>query len=99
MIAVLGDTSIGKFSLSSSFPLVELPISDQLTTRCPIMLKMNRSDTKSTAVKVVWKEAPADRAASQIAFMLESFDESNRDGLTANIGRAQEHIVEQRICP
>jgi interferon-induced GTP-binding protein Mx1 len=45
MIAVMGDTSSGKSSLLSSISLVELPSSSELTTRCPIMLRMSQSET------------------------------------------------------
>jgi interferon-induced GTP-binding protein Mx1 len=40
MIAVMGDTSSGKSSLLTSISMVELPSSEKLTTRCPIMLQM-----------------------------------------------------------
>lgn len=38
-IAVMGDTSSGKSSLLSNISLIELPSSNEITTRCPIQLK------------------------------------------------------------
>ena len=58
MIAVMGDTSSGKSSLLSNMSLIELPSNDNLTTRCPIMLKMHSQASRSAKVKVLWKNKP-----------------------------------------
>jgi ABC-type phosphate/phosphonate transport system ATPase subunit len=58
MIAVMGDTSSGKSSLLSSLSAVELPSASELTTRCPIMLQMKRSETKRAIISVQWKDIP-----------------------------------------
>lgn len=94
MIAVMGDTSSGKSSLLSNLSFIELPSSDELTTRCPIMLKMNHSDSKSATVQVVWKDVPSDQTSSEVAFTPEHFDESSWHQLTESIAKAQKHIVD-----
>jgi hypothetical protein len=58
MIAVMGDTSRGKSYLLSAISMNELPSSDELTTRYPIMLRMSRSDKRTATVEVIWKDTP-----------------------------------------
>jgi predicted GTPase len=43
-IAVMGDTSSGKSSLLSALTQIQLPSNDQITTRCPLRLRMEKSD-------------------------------------------------------
>jgi interferon-induced GTP-binding protein Mx1 len=92
-IAVMGDTSSGKSSLLSMISQVELPSNDRLTTRCPILLQMNKKDEKSAIVKVIWKGEPDD---STIDFPEKRVDERNWGDLTGFIAEAQEHIVTTR---
>jgi GTPase Era involved in 16S rRNA processing len=79
MVAVMGDTSSGKSSLLSMISTIELPSSDKLTTRCPIMLMMRRADTKSASVKIVWKDKPS---STTFAFEPKNVDESSWESLT-----------------
>lgn len=58
MIAVMGDTSSGKSSLLSNLSMVELPSNNSLTTRCPILLQMRRSEVREARVNVQWKSSP-----------------------------------------
>lgn len=91
MIAVMGDTSSGKSSLLSMISTVELPKSDKLTTRCPIMLQMRPSpDEKNATVKVQWK----DGGDCNADFGTKSVDEGNWSDLTGLIAQAQQHIVD-----
>ena len=93
MIAVMGDTSSGKSSLLSMLSAIELPSSDELTTRCPIMLKMARSETKLARVEVIWKDKPSGKSDEDIHFPIENIDASSWENLTEAIARAQQHIV------
>eukprot|EP00804_Cyclotella_cryptica_P029618 CCRYP_019043-RA/>CCRYP_019043-RA protein AED:0.03 eAED:-0.02 QI:0/0/0/1/1/1/3/0/737 len=90
MIAVMGDTSSGKSSLLSNISLVELPSNDNLTTRCPIMLKMHCEATRSACVKVSWKDKPN---AKGVDFAEISLDEENWHSITDAIAAAQLHII------
>jgi len=94
MIAVMGDTSSGKSSLLSFISMVELPSSDELTTRCPIMLQMRRAEAGTATVDVKWKDRPTGKADAEISFKTKSVTESNWDLLTSYIAEAQNHIVE-----
>jgi len=95
MIAVMGDTSSGKSSLLSMLSAIELPSSDELTTRCPIMLKMARAQTKAARVEVIWKDKPSGKSEDEILFPAENIDASSWDDLTGVIARAQQHIVQK----
>ena len=44
-IVVTGDTSCGKSSVLSGISGFELPSSDKLCTRCPIQLRLSRTET------------------------------------------------------
>jgi interferon-induced GTP-binding protein Mx1 len=90
MIAVMGDTSSGKSSLLSMISTVELPSSETLTTRCPIMLQMRNADKREATVKVQWKDAPP---GVEVHFEPKTVDESNWKELTAFIADAQEHVI------
>ena len=91
MIAVLGDTSSGKSSLLTAISMVELPSSEKLTTRCPIMLRMKRSDKRSANVTVEWKG----NDDSGLPFH-EKISEKSWSKLTHCIAGAQEHIMTTR---
>ena len=92
-IAVMGDTSSGKSSLLSMIAQVELPSNDRLTTRCPIMLQMNKSDKVSARVKVIWKDRPD---GSNVEFSPLDVTEANWGDLTRYISEAQTHIITKR---
>jgi hypothetical protein len=90
MIAVMGDTSSGKSSLLTSISMVELPSSEKLTTRCPIMLQMKRAETRTAEVSVKWKDISDASADSDF---LQLVDESTWPELTGHIADAQDHIM------
>eukprot|EP00980_Cylindrotheca_fusiformis_P009226 scaffold2009_cov98-Cylindrotheca_fusiformis.AAC.1 len=90
MIAVMGDTSSGKSSLLSMISQVELPSNDKLTTRCPIMLQMRKTETMSANVTVNWKEKPE---GANVDFPVKIVGRHNWTELTGYIAEAQEHIV------
>jgi GTP-binding protein EngB required for normal cell division len=89
-IAVMGDTSSGKSSLLSMIAQVELPSNDKLTTRCPIMLQMHKTDVVSARVRVIWKDKPD---GSNVDFSQRQVTEANWDNLTDYIAEAQAHII------
>lgn len=93
MIAVMGDTSSGKSSLLSMISQVELPSNEKLTTRCPIMLQMRNTSTKSAVVKINWKDKPD---ATAVKFPGKVVDENNWNELTGYIADAQDHIVKSQ---
>eukprot|EP00980_Cylindrotheca_fusiformis_P004784 scaffold1027_cov108-Cylindrotheca_fusiformis.AAC.3 len=93
MIAVMGDTSSGKSTLLSMISQVELPSHDSLTTRCPIMLHMQKAPTQSAVVKVLWKERPTSYTGGLEDFAERKVDESNWHKLTNYILEAQQHII------
>jgi interferon-induced GTP-binding protein Mx1 len=90
MIAVMGDTSSGKSSLLSNISLVELPSNDNLTTRCPIMLKMHHSANRSAKVNVYWKDKPSGK---DVDFDEVVIGEENWHSITDAIADAQAHII------
>ena len=53
-IAVMGDTSSGKSSLLSALSQIELPSNDQITTRCPLRLRMEKSDRTYARIGIKW---------------------------------------------
>ena len=85
--------SKGKSSLLSMLSMIELPSSDELTTRCPIMLKMNRSPTKSATITVIWKDLPPGKSEKDVAFSPVTVNNQNWTNLTSTIASAQAHIV------
>lgn len=90
MIAVMGDTSSGKSSLLSNISLIELPSNDNLTTRCPIMLKMHHAISRSACVKVIWKDKPD---CPGVEFTERRIEEENWNSITSAIADAQAHII------
>ena len=93
MFAVMGDTSSGKSSLLSAIAEIELPSSDKLTTRCPILLQMKACTERMATVSVTWKDPPVHKSASEITFPPRSVDDVSWNDLTGHIAAAQEHIV------
>jgi len=87
MIAVMGDTSSGKSSLLSMISTVELPSSEKLTTRCPIMLQMRKGPRREATVTVQWK---GDKTGY---FSPKKVDETNWDEIDKYISSAQECII------
>ena len=90
-IAVMGDTSSGKSSLLSALSTVQFPSSDQITTRCPTRLHMERSldGTSFAKVDIIWtvtKNPPPFQSMK-----LEGTNIGPR--LSAEISRAQEIIL------
>eukprot|EP00854_Cymbomonas_tetramitiformis_P027348 gene27348-33689_t len=53
-IAVMGDTSSGKSSLLSALAQIQLPSNNQLTTRCPLRLRMEKSDVVRARLGIKW---------------------------------------------
>ena len=90
MIAVMGDTSSGKSSLLSNISLVELPSNENLTTRCPIMLRMQHARARSACVKIQWKDKPA---RTNVDFKEVRIEEENWSDITNAIADAQAHII------
>jgi ABC-type histidine transport system ATPase subunit len=93
MIAVMGDTSSGKSSLLSSISVVELPSNSNLTTRCPIMLRMSKSDKKYATVAIQWKQKPALVLEADLDFPVVTIGEHLWGSLTNVIEKAQQHII------
>jgi GTPase SAR1 family protein len=93
MIAVMGETSSGKSSLLSAVSGVELPSASDLTTRCPIMLQMNRAPARKAVVDVQWKDIPAGKARQDIEFQPVAVTQDKWTELSAAIARAQQHII------
>ena len=91
-IAVMGDTSSGKSSLLSNISLIELPSSNEITTRCPIRLKMKCSQKIKATVKVVWKDKPN---GENIDFAPRIVEQENWSDVTTAISDAQSHIIEK----
>jgi GTP-binding protein EngB required for normal cell division len=94
MIAVMGDTSSGKSSLLSSLSAVELPSASELTTRCPIMLQMNRSEKMRAKVSIQWKDVPQGKLEKEIEFKPVEIDKECWEDLPDAIARAQKHIID-----
>ena len=93
MIAVMGETSSGKSSLLSSVSGVELPSASELTTRCPIMLQMNRSTACKANVNVQWKDIPEGKSRKDIEFQTVIVTEDKWSELPGAVARAQSHII------
>ena len=59
-IAVMGDTSSGKSSLLSAIAGFEIfPAHAELTTRCPVRLRMEKSDRKHAVAHIKWITDPS----------------------------------------
>ena len=50
----MGDTSSGKSSLLSAISQIELPSNDQITTRCPLRLRMEKSERTFARIGIKW---------------------------------------------
>ena len=51
-IAVIGDTSSGKSSLLSAISTIQFPSSDEITTRCPVRLRMEHTPKLAALAKI-----------------------------------------------
>ena len=51
-IAVIGDTSSGKSSLLSAISTIQFPSSDEITTRCPVRLRMEHTPKLPALAKI-----------------------------------------------
>ena len=86
-----GDTSSGKSSLLSSIAMVELPSASELTTRCPIELKMRKAEVRQAVVTVKWRED----AHTKPEFQAMKVDTDNWNKLSSAISKAQDHVMGQ----
>jgi GTPase SAR1 family protein len=92
-IAVMGDTSSGKSSLLSAISGVQFPASDELTTRCPTRLRMEKSkdSTSSASISIHW-DAKSDYKNSTFQKVVLN-GESQWDLIGNAISNAQKHII------
>jgi hypothetical protein len=90
----MGDTSSGKSSLLTSISMVELPSASELTTRCPIRLRMKLSDERSARVSVQWKKPPSNESGKELAFPVKIIAEDEWAKLPDAIAEAQRHIID-----
>ena len=84
----MGDTSSGKSSLLTSIAEVELPSSEKLTTRCPIMLQMKRAEKRMARVTIQWK-------GTVHKFHSRDVDDTSWHKLTGYIAEAQAFIIDK----
>jgi interferon-induced GTP-binding protein Mx1 len=91
-ICVMGDTSSGKSSLLSQLSMTELPSSQELTTKCPILLQMTQSDVEKAVVSIQWTQGKQEEEAYFETIQL-SQDLSTQ--LPEAILKAQQHILQQ----
>jgi hypothetical protein len=92
-IAVMGDTSTGKSSLLTAISLIEFPANDNLTTRCPIRLRMEKKETTEFKVSIKWHITSKERCE----WTVNTFHCTNE--LTAEIEKAQNCILKTRNKP
>jgi len=87
----MGDTSSGKSSLLSALAQLQLPSNDKITTRCPLRLRMEKSDIKRAEVGIKWDAASSykDEAAWPLC-RLDSWED-----VSAKISAAQDLILER----
>jgi ABC-type histidine transport system ATPase subunit len=90
----MGDTSSGKSSLLTSISMVELPSASELTTQCPIRLRMKVSDKRSARVFVQWKKPPSNKSRKRLAFPVKIIAEEEWAKLPDAIAEAQRHIID-----
>jgi GTPase SAR1 family protein len=97
MICVMGDTSSGKSLLLSSICMTELPSSHQLTTRCPILLKMHQSsaDGIRAVISVQWKSNTSPEQQQYEHFEPRIITVDDWETLPQVILEAQTHILSQ----
>lgn len=93
-IAVLGDTSSGKSSVLSAISRVQFPSSDEITTRCPTRLRMERSKdgSVSASIKVHWDTRSEYKNGSFQEIRLFGHEGWNEIG--SAIAAAQKHIIQ-----
>ena len=61
-IAVMGDTSSGKSSLLTAVSRIPFPSNDQITTRCPVRVRMEHSKNEmEIKVDIKWHSSSAYR--------------------------------------
>ena len=88
-IAVMGDTSTGKSSLLSSIAEIQLPSNDNLTTRCPLRLRMEKRDKESASVRIKWHSSSSYKEDSD--HFLDSLEWSD---IPAKISELQKIIID-----
>ena len=88
-IAVMGDTSSGKSSLLSALTQIQLPSNDQITTRCPLRLRMEKSDKVKATVGIKWH--PTSSYKDNMNFATEEFETMSK--VCETIEAAQKHIL------
>lgn len=104
MICVMGDTSSGKSSLLSQLSGIELPTHHQLTTRCPILLRMNsgRQATNGrdeptiesvATVGVIWK-SPTQDGSTWPTFSERTITSEHWETLPLVVREAQDFILQ-----
>jgi hypothetical protein len=74
--------------------MVELPSASELTTRCPIRLRMKLSDERSARVSVQWKKPPSNESGKELAFPVKIIAEDEWAKLPDAIAEAQRHIID-----
>ena len=99
-IAVLGETSSGKSSLLSALSGIPLPANANLTTRCPLRLRMEKNEVSKASIHINWHASSTDYADEQ-TYPSTSFAEADFDDnaiflsrLTQEIKKAQDGIIE-----
>ena len=87
----MGDTSSGKSSLLSALAQLQLPSNDQITTRCPLRLRMEKSEKKHAQVGIKWDAASTykDETAWPVV-KLDSWDD-----VATKISQAQALILQR----
>jgi len=88
-IAVMGDTSTGKSSLLSSIAEIQLPSNDNLTTRCPLRLRMEKRDKESASIRIKWHSSSSYKEDSD--HFLDSLEWSD---IPAKISELQKIIID-----
>ena len=99
-IAVMGDTSSGKSSLLSALSGIPLPANDKLTTRCPLRLRMEKSDECRATIGIKWH---ADSSYKSDEEYLKHLSVKGKDSsrkhflkkITEEIVKAQDSIIEK----
>jgi GTPase SAR1 family protein len=90
-IAVMGDTSSGKSSLLTAISKVQFPSNDQITTRCPVRLRMEKSrDQTRIKVGIKWHASSAYR--NEDAWPTKEFH--SFDEISKTIEEAQQCILD-----
>jgi hypothetical protein len=94
-LAVMGDTSSGKSSLLSAISEIQLPANDQITTRCPTRIRMEKNTSNNEVrarVDVKWHtDSPYKDEGTSTWERKETTDFSQ---LAELISMAQKHILD-----